>query len=114
WVTDVSNLENALRMISDIGELTGTSEITSALNTDIRNAFLQLEKVRTEQTNFGLRSAYLIWKDPYMTIGSDTFIHDMMKRCGFRNIFENTVRYPEITVQQLRDKHCERLLLSYE
>ena len=26
-------------------------------------------------------TAYLIWKDPYMTVGGDTYIHDMLRAC---------------------------------
>lgn len=47
-------------------------------------------------------TAYLIWKDPYMAAGGDTFIHDMLQRCGFNNIFKDNSRYPQITIEQLK------------
>ena len=43
-----------------------------------------------------MRACYLIWRKPYMTIGGDTFINDMLKRCGFENAFADYKRYPEI------------------
>ena len=49
-----------------------------------------------------------------MTIGSDTFIHDIMERCGFKNIFSDKKRYPETNVDELRTKDCRLLLLSSE
>jgi hypothetical protein len=33
-----------------------------------------------------------------MVAGGDTFIHDMLSRCGFTNIFKNLNRYPEISI----------------
>ncbi len=56
----------------------------------------------------------MIWKDPYMTVGGDTFINDMMRKCGLRNVFENTTRYPVINIADIKALECELLLLSSE
>lgn len=61
-----------------------------------------------------LKTAYLIWRNPFMTIGGDTFIHDMLNRCGLQNIFDDMTRYPEVTIETLRGRQCELLLLSSE
>ena len=49
-----------------------------------------------------------------MTVGTDTFIHDMLDKCGLTNIFAHRARYPEITIEELREANCELLLLSTE
>ena len=49
-----------------------------------------------------------------MTIGGDTFIHDMLTRCGLNNIFKDQQRYPSITIDDIRDRDCQLLLLSSE
>ena len=61
-----------------------------------------------------LPAAYLIWKDPYMTVGGDTFIHDMMQHCGLENIFEKEKRYPVIKLEDLNEKSPQIILLSTE
>ena len=48
-----------------------------------------------------------------MTIGGDTFISNMLFHAGFKNLFENQTRYPEVTIEQLRNS-CQILLLSSE
>ena len=37
-----------------------------------------------------------IWRDPWMSIGRDTYIHDMLELCGGHNVFADTAdrRYP--------------------
>jgi ABC-type Fe3+-hydroxamate transport system substrate-binding protein len=60
------------------------------------------------------KAAYLIWKNPYMTIGGDTFIHDMMQRGGFDNAFANATRYPVIDISQLQQAGCEVVFCSTE
>jgi hypothetical protein len=49
-----------------------------------------------------------------MAAGGDTFINDMMNHCGFKNIFENRLRYPEITIEEIKAYECKVLLLSSE
>jgi hypothetical protein len=74
---------------------------------DINGSFAPLQMPENK-----IRAAYLIWKDPYMTIGEDTFIHDMMNLAGFDNLFAYKKRYPQVSVEELRD--CPLLLLSSE
>ncbi|MEO5591794.1 MAG: helical backbone metal receptor [Chitinophagaceae bacterium] len=109
WTSDISNLEQALQMISSIGEITGTSIKAQAMVAAINNRFTQL-KIKKANT----RTAYLIWQHPYMSIGAGTFIHDMLTRCGFENIFQDQQRYPIITIEEIKNRNCQLLLLSSE
>ena len=109
WLTDVNNLEDAKTMISDIGTLTRTAGKAMQLVEDISHGFSQVDKLLPP-----IKTAYLVWRDPLMTIGGDTFIHDMMEKCGLHNIFAGTARYPAITVSDLVYLECQLLLLSSE
>ena len=109
WVTDVNTLEDALLMINDIGELTYKHQKASTLITRIKTNFSQLQT-----KNYKPKTCYLIWQKPYMTIGGDTFINDMMKHCGLQNIFENKNRYPQISLNELNIANCQLVLLSSE
>jgi ABC-type Fe3+-hydroxamate transport system substrate-binding protein len=111
WISDISTVDDACRMIESIGQVTGKEEKARALVSSIQNNFTELRSLTERQT---LRAAYLIWKDPYMTIGGDTFIHNMLEHCGFINVFADTVRYPAVTVEQIKKKNPALLLLSTE
>lgn len=113
WISDIKTLDDALHMIKKIGELVGKNKAAGLLIKKIQANFFQLQ-APVQTTNHKPKTAYLIWQNPYMAAGSDTFIHNMMSHCGFENIFNETNRYPEITVEQLREKNCELLLLSSE
>jgi len=118
WVTDVNDLEDALEMIKDIGELTGKQTGAKTLTFSISKSFAGLEKLKTK--NSKPKTAYLIWRKPYMTIGGDTFINDMLLQCGFENIFADKTRYPEVSIPQMQTVNCQStggcdlLLLSSE
>jgi ABC-type Fe3+-hydroxamate transport system substrate-binding protein len=109
WISDVNNLNDALEMINSIGEIVNKQTTAKKITDQIKRSFAQLQT-----TNHKLQTSYLIWKDPYMTIGNDTFIYDMLQRCGFQNIFEDQKRYPEISMEQLQTSNCQLLLLSSE
>jgi ABC-type Fe3+-hydroxamate transport system substrate-binding protein len=112
WLTDVNNLQDALQMIEDIGILTGKQTEAKALTVSITKSFAELEERKTQ--NPKLKTAYLIWQKPYMTVGGDTFINNMLQHCGFQNIFSNKTRYPEISITELQTANCGLLLLSSE
>jgi len=108
WVSDIGNLEDALSMISSVGALCQRERESNELVEEIKNRFENLE--------IGLNKSvlYLIWRKPYMTVGGDTFIHSMLSRIGLKNCFGDRRRYPQITVEDIRDLNPDLLLLSSE
>ncbi len=108
WMSDIQVLKDAIAMVRQIGELTGKSEKASKIADDIENRFLNLNKKEVP-----IRTAYFIWKDPYMLAGKQTFIDDILSRGGFENVI-STNRYPEISPDQLKNLKPEYIFLSSE
>jgi ABC-type Fe3+-hydroxamate transport system substrate-binding protein len=115
WISDVSSLDMAVHMIAEIGIITGRPAAADMVK-QIKAGFQELKKDtgRNLGSQAPLRTAYLIWRDPYMTVGGDTFIHDMMRRCGFDNVYGQEQRYPQLNLTDLRDRDCQLVLLSSE
>src|SRR6266516_1599793 len=116
WVTDITTLQDAISMIKDVGVLTGKFDEATALIAAINNEFSGMPVSGKK-----ISAAYLIWQNPYMASGGDTFINDMMNHCGLQNIFSDNKLYPKITLEELNTvaedaekKPCELLLLSSE
>ena len=112
WVSDVNDLAAAYGMINDIGILTTKEKAATSLNTAIKNKFDTI--IQALPINKRIPVVYLIWKDPYMTIGGDTFISNMLQMAGFINTFRDQGRYPEITISRIKDIDCKLILLSSE
>ena len=109
-VTDVNNLDGALSMIKAIGKLTGKTAEALSLSEEIQLKFRKIIDAFSRKRK--IKSAYLIWKEPYMAAGGNTFINEMMRYCGLLNIFTNVERYPQINNENLQA--CELILLSSE
>ena len=112
WTSDVKNLDDALDMISSIGQLTGTLEKALEIRGNIQMRFDQLSEKMAGKKHKS--AAYLIWRKPFMAAGGDTFIHEMMSKAGLFNVFGNQQRYPEFSADQLVALHPEYILLSSE
>jgi len=106
WVSDVAAIEDALALIKTMGRLVNRSANAERLIGEIETALDDLGPFSP------LNAAYLIWKDPYMAAGGDTFIDDMLRKCGLINIFENKSKYPRITLDELQGARV--ILLSSE
>ena len=110
WVTDVNNFNDSLQMIYDVGAITKKETKANSLIQSIKKEFEQ----NKHHLNILKNVVYLIWKDPYMTIGGDTFINNMLLQAGYKNFFDNTLRYPEVSVELLQDINPEYIFLSSE
>ena len=108
YVSDVNDLPSALGMIKDVGHLTHTANRAERMIAEIQEGFHQLQQVKTKR-----KALYLIWKNPYMAAGCDTFIHDMMNRSGFENAIHQS-RYPEVSEEEIVALNPEIILLSSE
>ncbi|RYG26759.1 MAG: hypothetical protein EOO01_41885, partial [Chitinophagaceae bacterium] len=105
FLTDVVTIPDALKMITDIGKITGTHKRANELAESISCLFLYTSANPANQTNpttLTIPTIYLIWKDPYMTVGGDTFISNMMQAAGFTNVYTQQDRYPEISIDELK------------
>lgn len=112
WISDIGTVADALVMIEQIGSITQTLEKSHAIIRKIQDEFTKLEQ---QLFNREYKTClYLIWKDPYMCAGSDTFIHDMMLRSKLRNVLNNEMRYPVITIEKIKILAPEIILLSSE
>lgn len=107
-LTDINNYDEAIDAIIQIGVLTNRSNMAQQLAADIETAFLKFKPACT------VNAAYLIWKDPYMTAGGDTFIHAMMQKCGLINAFGDRLRYPEVKMSDLSHENIRIIFLSSE
>ncbi|MEO7530508.1 MAG: helical backbone metal receptor [Sediminibacterium sp.] len=112
WISDISNTEEAFQMMECIGELTGKSLQAAALVTQIKDDLTTVTMQQLQNRKY--RTAYLIWKDPFMSVGGDTFISNMMQLSGFENVLATQARYPIINLEELKAKNTELVLLSSE
>jgi len=108
FVTDVKDLATCLKMVEDLGEITGLPEAGRTIVSEIEAAMTEVKPLAEP-----VRCLYFIWRKPWMVAGHGTFIDDILQRCGLVNILGQE-RYPEVTPEQITALAPEIILLSSE
>ncbi|TFV96281.1 cobalamin-binding protein [Algoriphagus kandeliae] len=106
WMSDVKGLADTFSLVEDLGKLTETRDKAEELLVQLKQEFKKPIPKRGT-------AVYLIWNDPIMTAGADTFIDQMLHCAGFENLIQEK-RYPEISLEDLIELAPDFLLLSSE
>ncbi len=107
-VTEIDTIEEALFAIHDIGWTCSVQEQAKQLISDIQN---ELINVPDEPA---ISAAYFIWRDPWMSVGNDTYIHSVLDHWNLKNVYADKTRYPKTSLYELTLKNPELILLSSE
>ena len=114
WMSDIYSLQDAYDMITRVGVLVGKSKEAIHLKLEVEAKFNSFF-IECEALKVPTKTAYFIWNDPYMTAGHDTFINEMLKLCGFENVFlHKSSRYPEVNNEEILEANPDLILLSSE
>ena len=69
--------------------------------------------VMKHQTHFSY--GYFIWRKPWMVVGSDTYVSDLIALAGGRNIFaDHRARYPSLALQEAHSLQPDYVFLADE
>lgn len=106
YTSDIKNIDDTILFVKDMQSLFSSSHASLLIR--------RLSALVPPNIEKGIRACYLIWKDPWMTVGNDTFIHYMMERYGYKNIFGHLERYPIITLEDINKYRPDIIMLSSE
>ena len=109
WLSDIYSLEDSFTMIEQVGELVNAAEKAHQLAAQLRVGFTSLNRDENSKS-----CVYLIWREPFMATGTKTFINEILKSAGFKNVLPAETRYPEINEKELKRLNPSALLLSSE
>ncbi len=107
-VTNIKTVDDNYNLIRQIGKLTNREIEAAMLSNRFKSAVSSIKSSQKASV------AYVIWQNPYMVAGGDTFINNMLELCGFENVFNQENRYPETTIENLRHLNPEYVFLSSE
>lgn len=109
FVTYPKKFIDTKKLLEDIGTI---------FNVDVRpyvrsieNDFAGLQRAHLPK----LKTLYLIWRQPWMSVNSDTFIHDVLQLHGMENVCAiASDRYPTITIETIESLNPDVIILPDE
>ena len=114
WTTNIITIEDNFRMIADFGKIFKAEEKSSFLNNQL--SFALSDFATFIEKNTVKKVAYFIWKNPFMVVGTNNYINEILRLNRFENVFENnnfeSNRYPEIDIETLENKNLDLIFLN--
>ena len=102
-----------IRMVEELGIVTGTEGRAREITAELWPLSRQAE--RLGEIRQRVRVFCPIWRNPYMTINRDTYVHDMLRLAGGENLFaDRSERYPQVTLEEVATAVAEVILLPDE
>jgi ABC-type Fe3+-hydroxamate transport system substrate-binding protein len=113
WVTYPRTVTEGLAMIRELGEVTGAGARAGALLAELEPLYARVREAGAGRRP--VRVFYPIWRGPWMTIGQDTYIHDLLAVCGAANVFADAPeRYPTLALEDMAARRPEVIILPDE
>lgn len=117
--THVAGIKDMPKALLELGDVLGNSELKAMAGNYSglpgRLSQKQLPAILDPGNLSGqayTQVVYLIWKDPWMAVGRETFIGSVLEFCGQR-LAEVPGKYPEVTLEQF-DPKTTLLIFSSE
>lgn len=109
YVSDATSVDDVISEITDIGRITGhDSEAAAAVNR-INDA---VAKYTAAISKTGNKVYWEVWYSPYMSVGSSSFISDVISKAGGTNIFADTAEgYPVISEESIIARNPDVIII---
>ena len=99
FVTDPHSVEGMIASVERIGAALGADKSAASVARDLRDRIAEIEKrVSGKPTR---RALFVVWTDPVISIGNDTFIADAIRVAGGQSVIETKGEWPHIGLEEI-------------
>jgi ABC-type Fe3+-hydroxamate transport system substrate-binding protein len=110
-VFEPRTVDDAAPLAAALGRLAGDAAAGRRMAEEIGDAIGSARRAAPAP----IPAVYLVWREPWLAAGPDTWIADVLRTAGFADVLPaGAERYPEITIEGFRDGAAEVFLLSSE
>jgi len=112
----INGIEGVYDEITNIGKLLGLEEkgeeLSSRLKQDVDEIYGKVKDLSDDQKPDVF---YEMWNEPLMSVGIDTFINDIIKKSGGKNILaqDNLTGWPEYSMETLIEKNPDVIIAPF-
>jgi len=113
WVTYPRTVREGAALLRELAGLGADAARVRDVVAPVEQAVHEAERVRPLRP---VRVFCPIWRDPWMSVGADTYAHDLLSLCGGANVFaaREQRRYPRVGLDEVVASAPEVVLLPDE
>ncbi len=113
FVTLPTTVAGAIDLLEQLAGMTGAVEAGARVVAEARETLAGVEAANEGRQP--VRTFCPIWRNPWMTIGPGTYMHDLITVCGGDNVFGlRHERYPRVQLSEMAERDPEVVLLPDE
>ncbi|HBZ69825.1 MAG TPA: ABC transporter substrate-binding protein [Deltaproteobacteria bacterium] len=113
WVTYPRTVRDGAALLREIARLGATAE---AIREVVEPVEAALRVALARRPGPAQRVFCPVWRDPWMSVGPDTYAHDLLLLCGGENVFgaRSDRRYPRVELSDVEQAAPDVVLLPDE
>jgi len=111
-IVEPKNIDEILKAIELIGNVTGKENEAKSLT---ENMLKRINKVKENSKNLKEKPKvmYVVWHEPLMSAGKNTFANDIIEIAGGENIYSDMeIQYPTISLESVIDRNPDIIIAS--
>ena len=99
YVTIPHSVEEMIASVKHLGSALGAEKSAAMLAEDLRGRLADLD--RRLAGSAPRRVLFVVWTEPLISVGRDTFIADALRRAGGRSVVETKAEWPRISLEEI-------------
>ncbi len=99
FVTDPHSVDQMIATVEHIGSALGVQKSAAAVAGDLRGRLSDLDRRLAGAPP--RRVLFIVWTDPLISVGRDTFIADALRRAGGNSVVETTAEWPHVSLEEV-------------
>jgi iron complex transport system substrate-binding protein len=111
YAVDPKNLETVMQTVLEIGNLLNANQQADVLVQRMRSRVLKVKSL-VAKAEFRPRVFFQIGISPIVSVGTDTFMHELIVLAGGKNLAQGPVAYPRFSREQVLILSPEVLIIT--
>jgi cobalamin transport system substrate-binding protein len=99
YVTDPHSVEEMVASVEHLGSALGAEKSAALLAEDLRGRLSDLDRRLAGAAP--RRVFFVVWTDPLISVGRDTFIADALRRAGGRSVVDTKAEWPHVSLEEI-------------
>jgi len=99
YVTDPHSVEGMIVSVEHLGSALGAEKSAAMLAEDLRSRLADLDRRLAGAAP--RRVLFVVWTDPLISVGRDTFIADALRRAGGRSVVDTKAEWPHVSMEEI-------------
>src|ERR1700686_3276368 len=110
YVTDPHSVAEMIVSVEHLGSALGAEKSAATLAEDLRGRLADLDRRLSGAAP--RRVLFVVWTDPLISVGRNTFIADALRRAGGRSVVDTSEEWPRINFEEILRRQPEFVVFA--